>query len=109
MCVPGCCGWPRLGFSVSDDTNGHQLGLIHHRAPRHRQRIPELAALVDRPGRLGIDVGREPGGGGEPGDERFEARAGERVFGVEPGDAAFHVEAGEDGGRAVAGLRGRQD
>ena len=52
-----------LGLAVADHAGDEQVGVVERRAVRVRERVAELAALVDRAGRLRRDVatGCRPG------------------------------------------------
>ena len=49
-----------LGLAVADHAQREQVRVVEHRSIRVQQRVAELAALVDRAGRLGRDVARDP-------------------------------------------------
>jgi hypothetical protein len=49
-----------LRLAVADDAAHEEIGVVEGRAVRMRERVAELAALVDRAGRLGRDVRRDP-------------------------------------------------
>ena len=51
-----------LGLAVADDAADEQVRVVERRAVGVRQRVAQLAALVDRAGRLGRDVARDPAG-----------------------------------------------
>ena len=51
-----------LRLAVADDARDEQVGIVERRAERVRERVAELAALVDRSRRLGRDVARDPAG-----------------------------------------------
>ena len=48
-----------LGLAVADDAADDEVGVVEGRAVGVRERVAELAALVDRAGRLGRDVARD--------------------------------------------------
>src|SRR5205823_6464510 len=52
----------RFGLAVADDARDEQIGVVESRAERMRERIAELAALVDRARRLGRNMARDPAG-----------------------------------------------
>ena len=56
--VPARCERLRLRLAVADDAGDEQVGVIERGTIGVRQRIPELAALVNRPGRLRRHVAR---------------------------------------------------
>jgi hypothetical protein len=49
-----------LGLAVADHAGHDQVRIVERRAVGVRERIAELAALVDRAGRLGSHVARDP-------------------------------------------------
>ena len=51
-----------LGLAVADDAGDDQVRVVEGRAVGVRQRVAELAALVDRAGRLGRDVAGDAAG-----------------------------------------------
>ena len=63
--VPARRERPGLGLAVPDDAGDEQVGVVERRSEGVRQRVPELAAFVDRPRRLGRGVARDPAGKGE--------------------------------------------
>ena len=70
--MPGGGGGARLGLAVADDAGDDQVGVVHRRAEGGRQRVAQLAALVDRAGDAGIEVAGEAAGPGEALDEACE-------------------------------------
>ena len=56
---------PGLRLAVPDDTGDEEVRVVHGRPAGVRQRIPELAALVDAAGGLDADVAGDPAGRGE--------------------------------------------
>ena len=60
---------PGLGFAVADDAGDEQVWVVERCAERVRERVAELAALVDRARRLGRDVRRDPAGERELAEE----------------------------------------
>jgi hypothetical protein len=57
--VPARRQRPGLGLAVADDAADEQVGVVERRAVGVRERVAELAALVDRARRLGRDVARD--------------------------------------------------
>ena len=57
-CQPVASG-PGLGLAVADDARDDQVRVVERRAVGVREGVAELAALVDRAGRLGRDVARD--------------------------------------------------
>ena len=60
---------PGLGLAVADDAGDEQIGVVEGRAEGVRQRVAELAALVDRARRLGRGMARDPAGKRELAEE----------------------------------------
>ena len=54
--VPARGQWPGLGLAVADDAGDEQLRVVERGAVGVAERVSELAALVDRAGRLGRGV-----------------------------------------------------
>src|SRR5262249_22340560 len=54
--LPAAGERPRLGLAIADDTGGDQPGIVERGAVRVRERIAELAPLVDRAGGFGRNV-----------------------------------------------------
>jgi hypothetical protein len=63
--VPARGQGPGLRLAVPDDAADDEVGVVERRSVGVRQRVPELASLVDRPGRLRSHVGGDPAGEGE--------------------------------------------
>ena len=61
---------PGLGLAVADHAGDQEVGVVERRAKGVRERVAELAALVDRAGRLGRGVARDAAGEGELPEER---------------------------------------
>ena len=59
----------RLGLAVADDAGDEQVGVVEGGAEGVHERVAELAALVDRAGRLRRRVARDPAGEGELAEE----------------------------------------
>ena len=64
---------PRLRLAVADDAGDEEFGVVEGRAVRVRERVAELAALVDRARRLRRDVARDPAGERELAEELAQA------------------------------------
>src|SRR5207237_6272220 len=77
--VPRAGGRPGLRLAVADDACDDQVGVVERGAERRRQRVAELAALVDGPRHDRSEVAREASGRGEAADQADEpfAIAGE--------------------------------
>ena len=56
VAMPRCGERAGLGLAVADHTRDHELGIVKRRAKRVRQRVAELATLVNAARRLGRDV-----------------------------------------------------
>ena len=54
-----------LRFAVADDARDEQVGIVERRAECVRERVPQLAALVNRTRRLRRDMARNAAGEGE--------------------------------------------
>ena len=54
-----------LGLAVADDGRDDEVGIVERGAVRVREDVTQLAALVDRAGRLGRDVTRNAAGEAE--------------------------------------------
>ena len=50
--MPACGKRPGFRFAVTDDTGDDQVGIVERRAVRVRDRVAQLAALVNRAWRL---------------------------------------------------------
>jgi hypothetical protein len=95
----------RAGFSlaVADDAAHDQPGVVEDGAVGVRQRVAELAALVDRPGRLGRGVARDPARERELAVELLQAGLVERDVRVQLAVGPLEVGAGDHARAAVAG------
>ena len=60
---------PGLRLAVADDAGDEQVGVVEGGAEGVHERVAELAALVDRAGRLRRGVARDPAGEGELAEE----------------------------------------
>jgi len=92
-----------LGLAVADDAADRQPGVVERRAVGVRERVAELAALVDRARRLGRGVARDAAGERELAEERLQARLVERDVRIELGVGAFEVRACDNARAAVPG------
>ncbi len=68
-------GRQRAGFrlAVADDAADEQVGIVERGAVGVHERVAELAALVDRAGRLGGDVAGDPAGERELAEQAAQA------------------------------------
>lgn len=101
--VPGRGQGARLGLAVADRGQGDEVRVVVDGAEGVRDRVSQLAALVDGAGRLGRGVGADAAGEGEPLEEALHALDVERLVRVDLGIHTLEVRLGEDGGGAVAG------
>ena len=62
-----------LGFAVADDAGDDQIGIVEGRAIGVREGVAELAAFVDRAGRLRRHVAGDAAGERELGEEPLHA------------------------------------
>ena len=93
----------RLGLAVADDAADEQVGVVERGAVGVHERVAELAALVDRAGRLGCDVAGDPAGEGELAEQPAQALLVAADVGVDLGVGALEVGVGDEAGAAVAG------
>ena len=92
-----------LGLAVADDAGGDQAGVIHHGAEGVRERIAQLAALVDGARRLGRDMARDAAGEGEALEELLHTLLIARDVGVDLRIAAVQPVLRDHGVAAVTG------
>ena len=95
----------RLGFAVAHDREGDLIGVVEHRTVRVRERVAELAALVNRAGGFGGDVRGDAAGERELREQLREAALVLRDRGVGLGVGAFEVARGHESRAAVTGAR----
>ena len=76
--VPAGGGRSRLGLAVADDADRQKVGIVENGTAGVKQRVAELAALVDRARRLRDDVARHIAREGEPGEEPLQPGLGLR-------------------------------
>jgi hypothetical protein len=101
--VPARGQRPGLGLAVPDDGGDHQLGVVEGGAVGVRQRVTQLAALVDRPRGLRGDVARYPAGEGELGEQSPHPGLVLRYVGVDLAVGALQPGRGDRAGPAVPG------
>src|SRR6185437_16317930 len=99
--VPAGREGPGLGLAVADDAGDDEVGVVEGRAERVRERVPELASLVDRSGRLGCDVRRDAAGKRELTEQRAEAVLAGADMRVDLAVGAFEVGVGHEPWPAV--------
>ena len=90
-----------LGLAVADDAHDDQIRVVERRAVGVGQRIAELAALVDRPGRLGRDMARDPAGERELAEQSPHALLVARDVRVDLGVSPLEPRAGHHRGAAM--------
>ena len=101
--VPAGRHRPGLGLAVPDGAGDDQAGVIEGRTVGMRQRIAELAPLVDRPGRLRRHVARDASGKGELGEKPLQARLVLRDVRIDLAVGPFQIGVGDQRRPAVAG------
>src|SRR3954470_23593102 len=91
----------RLRLAVADDAAHEELRVVEGGAVGMRERVAELAPLVDRAGRLGRCVARDPARERELAEELLEPRLVQRDVRVDLAVGALQVRARDDAGAAV--------
>jgi hypothetical protein len=91
-----------LRFAVPDDAAHDEVGVVERGAVGMRERIAELAALVDRAGRLRRGVARDPAGEGELPEQLVQAALVGGHEREELGVGSLQVGVGDDPRPAVA-------
>ena len=94
---------PGLGLAVADDAGDDQVGIVERRAVGVRQRVAELAALVDRARRLRRDVARDAAGEGELGEEPLHPLLVLRDVRIDLAVGPLEIGVGDQPRAAVAG------
>ncbi len=94
---------PRLRFAVAHDRGDDEIGIVEGRAIGVRERIAELAALVDRAGRLGRDMAWNPAGKRELGEEPLHALLVLRHARIDFAVGSFEIGVGDQPRPAMAG------
>ena len=92
-----------LGLAVTDNTGGDQAGVIHHGAEGVRERVAQLAALVDGARRLGRDMARDAAGERKLLEQALHAGRVARDIRVHVGVRAVEIVLRDHGVAAVAG------
>ncbi len=95
VAVPACRERPGLGLPVADDAGDDQVGIIERRAIGMRERIAELAALVDRTRAFGRDVARDPARPGKLPEQPLHPAAAALDRGIMLGVGAFEIGVGD--------------
>ena len=101
--VPARRERPGLRLAVADDARDEQVGVVERGAERVRERVAELAALVDRARRLGRDVARDPAGERELPEEPAQSFLVVADVRVDLAVRALEVRARDEPGPAVPG------
>ena len=102
VAVPARGQRPGLRLTVPDNAGHHQVRVVERGAEGVRQRVAELAALVDGARRLRRDVARHPAGEGEPPEQLAQARTVLRHTRPDLAVAALQPGVGQPGRAAVA-------
>ena len=92
-----------LRLAVADDRADDEAGVVEGGAVGVHERVAELAALVDRAGRLGRDVARDPAGEGELAEQAAHPLGVGRDVGVDLAVGALEVGVRDEPRAAVAG------
>ena len=101
--VPARRERPRLGLAVADDRRDEEPRVVERRAERVRERVAELAALVQGAGHLGRDVARDAAWERELLEQALHPDAVERDARIELAVGALEVGVRDGGGPAVTG------
>ena len=100
--VPARRQRPGLGLAVADDAADEQVGVVERRAVRVRERVAELAALVDRAGRLRRGMAGDPAREGELAEQLPHARLVGAHVRVQLAVRPLEIGVGDDARPAVA-------
>src|SRR5919198_315629 len=95
----------RLGLSVADNAGDDQVGVVECSAERMRERVAELAAFVDRAGRLGRGVARDSARKRELAEQLPQALFVLRHMRIELAVRAFEVGIRDDSRATMAWTR----
>src|SRR5271155_601056 len=101
--MPGGRQRAGLGLAVTDHAGDDEIRIVERRAEGVRERVPELAALVDRAGHIRSTVARDTTRKGELLEQALHARTVARYSGVELAVAALQPGVGHQRGTAMAG------
>ena len=96
---------PGLRFAVADDAGDDEVGIVEDGPERVAERIAQLAALVDRPGRLRRCVARDPSGEGELEEQLLKPGFVLADVGIDLAVGALEVRVAHDGRAAMPGAR----
>jgi hypothetical protein len=94
-----------FGLAVADRAADEQVGVVERGAVGVNERVAQLAALVDRAGRLGRDVAGDAAGEGELAKQPSHSLLVVADMRVDLGVGALQVDVGDDARAAVAGAR----
>ncbi len=100
--MPGRGERTGLGLSVAHDTGHDQLGIVERHAVGVRERIAELAALVDRARRFRSDVATDVAGEGKLLEELLQSLGVLALVGIDLRVRPFEVRRPQHAGRAMA-------
>src|ERR1035437_8094927 len=92
-----------FGFAITDHATNDQVRVVECGAVSVRQGVPELAALVDRAGRLGCHMAGNPPWEGELSEQAAQALGVEGDIRVDLTVGPLEVRVGNDTRPAVAG------
>jgi hypothetical protein len=101
--VPARGQGPGLRLAVADDAGDDEVGVVEGRAVGVRDRIAQLAALVDRARRLRRHVAGDPARERELGEETLHPLLVLRDVRVDLAVCPFEVRVGDQAGPAVSG------
>ena len=107
--VPGASGRPGLRLAVADDAGDDQVRVVQRGAKRRCQRIPELAALVDRSGHHRREVAGKAAWPGEAANQSSEPFAIAAQLGLDVRQTAVDPQIRQVRRRPVAGPGDQQD
>ena len=94
---------PGLRLAVADHAADQQVGVVEGGSVGVHQRVAELAALVDRPGRLRGDVAGDAAGEGELAEQPADALLVVADVRVDLGVGALEIHVRDQAGTAVPG------
>ncbi len=101
--LPACGERSRFCLAVADDAGHQQFRIVEGGAVRMRERVAELAALVNRPGRFRGDVARDAAGKGKLLEEVLHPGFVLRHLRIALGVGAFEIGVGDERRTAVPG------
>ena len=88
----------RLGLAVAHHARDEEVGVVERGAVGVGERVAELAAFVDRAGRLRRDVARDAAGERELAEELAQSLLVQPDIGIDLGVGAFQVRVGDEAG-----------